>query len=566
MFKRGNRSILARIVIIFSLLSIIFVTAVIIYQENEHYSAKVHATKDNAEILANVITNYVEASLLFVDAYLKKFADYHAQNNSDTIQDLELQKFYSQRLDGEIPYCSAIIITDGQGIIKDIYGKSQELNNFFNIGEPLKFSHDISYFLENTDTKPAVSTFCSDDGETQFILLSRKIYNNGVFSGIVTAIIDSNYLNTFFTAIDSTNSTEMILLSTSNNNVLFKSRDIKKDLNIIKFSQHPERLSKINSLTSHQVFTDELSMNDSLYVFSFKHFHFLPISVALITLEDNMFQHWMANISSIFFLLLAIIIASIAYFVALTVIRKIELTERMERLGIMSRWNKVIFIAKTVHQIKSPINAIQGFIDILQAEYFGPLTPGQYKRVEDIKICNNHIANTIDHLTRLFNQEEDFNVLVETEEKLYHIIENVINISERIAAFKDIEITYNFSSSSTVIKVDKFKMEQIIFNLIKISIDYATTSSKLIIQESFNDDSDLGLAIYSKGSPFEDDNTSQILSFSENLNHIDNLEENDVILLLAHSFTELHGGKLNLHSHDNVNIIELILPAYRVMT
>ncbi|MFV9876046.1 MAG: hypothetical protein AB8U25_06380 [Rickettsiales endosymbiont of Dermacentor nuttalli] len=104
------------------------------------------------------------------------------------MHDLELQKFYSQRLDGEISYYSAIIITDEQGIIKDIYGKFQELNNFFNIGEPLKFSYDISYFLDKAE--PIVGTFCSGDGETQFILLSRKIYNNGVFGGIITAIID----------------------------------------------------------------------------------------------------------------------------------------------------------------------------------------------------------------------------------------------------------------------------------------------------------------------------------------------------------------------------------------
>ncbi|MFV9895003.1 MAG: hypothetical protein AB8U25_06375 [Rickettsiales endosymbiont of Dermacentor nuttalli] len=187
---------------------------------------------------------------------------------------------------------------------------------------------------------------------------------------LLQQLLISNYLNTFFTAIDSTDSTKMILLSTSNNNVLFKSRDIKQDLNIIKFTQHPERLSKINNLTAHQVFIDELLMNESLYVFLT--LHFLPISVALITLEDNMLQHWMANIDSILFLLLAIIIAGIAYFVLLTVIRKIKLTEKMERLGIVSRLN--IFIAKTIHQIKFPINVIQGFIDILQAEYFGPLT------------------------------------------------------------------------------------------------------------------------------------------------------------------------------------------------
>lgn len=381
----------------------------------------------------------------------------------------------------------------------------------------------------------------------------------------MTAIIDTNYLNTFFSAIDSTNSTEMILLSASNNNVIFKSKDIKKDLNIIKFTQHPERLSKINTLTSRQVFTDELSINNSLYVFSFKHFHFLPISVALITLEDNMLKHWMASISSIFFLLLAIIIASIAYFFALTVIRKIELTEKMERLGIMSRWNKVVFITKTIHQIKSPINAIQGFIDMLQAEYFGPLTIGQYKRIEDIKICNSHIAHIIDHLTRLFNQEQDFNVLSESQEKLHYIVENVINVSERLAKFKDIEIIYNSFLSSILVKVDKFKMEQTIFNLTKISLDYAKTTTQLIIQESFNENSDLVIAIMSNGLPFEDENTYKTLFLSQNFNNIDNLDENDVILSLAYSFIELHGGKLILLSNNNVNKIELILPAYRVI-
>ncbi|MFV9876044.1 MAG: hypothetical protein AB8U25_06370 [Rickettsiales endosymbiont of Dermacentor nuttalli] len=148
---------------------------------------------------------------------------------------------------------------------------------------------------------------------------------------------------------------------------------------------------------------------------------------------------------------------------------------------------------------------------------------------------------------------------------MYNTIERVVHVSERIAEFKDIEIICNSSINFALIKVGKFKMEQTIFNLVKMSVDYISTHTQINIHESFDSNSDLVMTIQSIGTPFEYDNTSKILSLAQNFNHINNLEENDIILLLAHSFIKLHGAKLNLRSKNNTNKIELILPANRVI-
>ncbi len=154
------------------------------------------------------------------------------------------------------------------------------------------------------------------------------------------------------------------------------------------------------------------------------------------------------------------------------------------------------FISDVVHELKTPLTSIKGFLETLYEEEKNL----QYKRFIEIAIFNtNRLINIVNDLVTLSYLEkiEEKKDLVEFEEvDLLSILESVKNIFETKIKQKKLDFIIEIKTDLKPIKADRFKLEQVLVNLIdnavrytekgyiKIIVEQNQTETKIVVEDT----------------------------------------------------------------------------------
>ena len=120
------------------------------------------------------------------------------------------------------------------------------------------------------------------------------------------------------------------------------------------------------------------------------------------------------------------------------------------------------------HELRTPLTAIKGFVETLEESVGGE---------------NKHYLDIVKrHTERLINIVNDLLLLSELEEKdakleiervnMKELIENIAKMFEQRLKEKGLELKLVFDKTETIINVDRFKIEQVLINLVDNAIKY----------------------------------------------------------------------------------------------
>ncbi len=148
---------------------------------------------------------------------------------------------------------------------------------------------------------------------------------------------------------------------------------------------------------------------------------------------------------------------------------------------------KTEFLASMSHELRTPLNAIIGFTDLLLEESYGKMNKSQLEFISDIQDSSHHL---LDMITRILDisKIESGELSINIEKfNLYNLIENVISTFKALTHKKNIEIEYKFIEKNRIIKADRVKLKQILYNLIGNAVKF-TIEGKIILE--FSEDAD----------------------------------------------------------------------------
>ena len=157
------------------------------------------------------------------------------------------------------------------------------------------------------------------------------------------------------------------------------------------------------------------------------------------------------------------------------------------------------FIINVSHELRTPLTAIKGFAETLESELHSNDKALRY--VEIINRHTNRLISLVNDLLSLAEIEKSDEIRLELIKfDLEIVIEDVLKIFEQKIKSKNLELKINIEQNLVKIKADKYKIEQVLVNLINNAINY-TEEGKIeikVFQKSLNliiEISDTGIGI-----------------------------------------------------------------------
>jgi len=142
-----------------------------------------------------------------------------------------------------------------------------------------------------------------------------------------------------------------------------------------------------------------------------------------------------------------------------------EASRKSERL-------KTLFLANMSHEIRTPLTSIVGYSDLIETNVKDKLGPEEKQFFDIIRSSNERLLRTI-HGTLDISQIEAMSFEVKPEQfDLSEITEMIVSEFYPKAREKNLNIDYNTDAKETMVKADKYCIQQALSNLLDNAIKY----------------------------------------------------------------------------------------------
>lgn len=225
------------------------------------------------------------------------------------------------------------------------------------------------------------------------------------------------------------------------------------------------------------------------------------------------------------------------------------LRERNEALETADRL-KSEFVNHVSYQLRTPLNSIIGFTDMLNQKLFGELNDKQVEYTVSILEASDQLLNLINDIIDLATIEAGGMALEVEEVNLYAVLEGAISINQKKAMDRDLTLKLDCDPEVGTVFADERRIKQILFNLITNAIAFNQPGGTVTLGAS-NNKGQVSLWVQDTGSGIEPKYQATVFDRFENRGG-EGSRGAGLGLSLVKSFVELHGGWVSLESTKGV--------------
>ena len=211
---------------------------------------------------------------------------------------------------------------------------------------------------------------------------------------------------------------------------------------------------------------------------------------------------------------------------------------------------KAAFLAAMSHELKTPLNAVIGFSDIMRQQLFGPIQEERYR---------GYVVDIHDNGRRLLGMINDILDLSRIEGRLLDLEDNAVNVQEAVAvACNAIQedkpdappILIEIPAYLPLLKVDPRRLHQILTHLLSNAVKFTQAQGRVTVRAGVAENGGFTIAISDTGIGMDPDRIGHAL---EPFKQLDNrlarrFEGVGLGLPLASALVRVHDGSLAIES------------------
>ncbi len=248
---------------------------------------------------------------------------------------------------------------------------------------------------------------------------------------------------------------------------------------------------------------------------------------------------------------------------------QLALIQAKETAELASR-SKSQFLANMSHELRTPLNAIIGFSEMMASEVLGPLGS---KRYRDYAVA---VLNSGQHLLELINEVLDLSKIeagrYELSEEwlcLHEVFQDALILVGPRAAEKGTTTTISGAGNlAPQLLADRRALRQMLLNLLSNAVKFTPAGGRVAMRAGW-DINGLRLEVVDTGVGIPADRVRELAQPFVQIDNAMNRRHtgSGIGLYLTRSLVELHGGKLEISSHqgpESGTTVTLVFPAERL--
>lgn len=170
------------------------------------------------------------------------------------------------------------------------------------------------------------------------------------------------------------------------------------------------------------------------------------------------------------------------------------------------------FLARVSHEVRTPLNAIIGFSEIMLAESYGPIGNERYRDyLADINTSGNHVLQIINDLLDISKIEAGQQDLDYEAVPLNDVISECVSIMQPAANRERVIVRTSLSPSVPEVVADLRSMRQIVLNLLSNAIRYTQSGGQIIVSTTYDSSGDVVMRVRDTGIGMSDAEIEQAL-------------------------------------------------------
>ncbi|WP_027582491.1 PAS domain S-box protein [Bradyrhizobium sp. Ai1a-2] len=183
-----------------------------------------------------------------------------------------------------------------------------------------------------------------------------------------------------------------------------------------------------------------------------------------------------------------------------------------KRLAERASTAKADMLARISHEVRTPLNAIIGFAEVMIGERFGTLGNERYlEYMKDIRASGEHVLAIINDLLDLSRIETGRLDLALTDQNLNEMVESCVAVMQPQANRERIIIRTSLAHMLPPVLADARALRQITLNLIGNSIHLANAGGQVIVSTALSDFGEVMLRVRDTGQGLNDNEVAAAL-------------------------------------------------------
>jgi len=165
---------------------------------------------------------------------------------------------------------------------------------------------------------------------------------------------------------------------------------------------------------------------------------------------------------------------------------------------------KTDFLNITSHELRTPMSAIKGYIQMILKQNLGTITNEQKKALDVILRNTNRLDRLIQDILDISRLESGTMKFVIGKTAVKQMIKEIVDTMQASASLKGIRINTEVGESIPELKIDKDRITQVVVNILNNAIKFSPESSIINVQVKKQDDNVLfEVQDYGRGVPKE---------------------------------------------------------------
>jgi signal transduction histidine kinase len=139
------------------------------------------------------------------------------------------------------------------------------------------------------------------------------------------------------------------------------------------------------------------------------------------------------------------------------------------------------FLASLAHDLRSPLNTINGYLDLVLAGHAGELNPQQYEFILRARSGTEHLYTLLENVLLLARYDAGQLRLQLDSVRLLDIVEDAVSELESTTSDQHIALTIAIPKNIPFLNADRIRLQQVVRNLITNALNHTPENGSITI-------------------------------------------------------------------------------------